>query len=228
MSGLPRLLVISPHLDDAVFGCGEFMARLPGAVCVTVFAGLPSDPTVLTEWDRAAGHGSALEALAVRRGEDAAALRHLNAHAHWFAFTDDQYGEQTPRTCADISAMLDHALALYRPDAVAMPFGLYHRDHALVHEAALACMARHPALDWYGYEDALYRCIPGLLQSRLQTLVGRGVRATACSRLPSEADSPKRRAVRSYGSQLRALSRPGGPGHADVLAPEGCWRLAAA
>ncbi|MGE3774657.1 MAG: PIG-L family deacetylase [Gammaproteobacteria bacterium] len=222
-----RLLVVSPHLDDAVFGCGELMRRMPGALCVTVFAGLPRDPEMQTDWDRDAGYACALEALACRRGEDAAALRRLGAEAHWLRFTDDQYGERTSATREEVTAALIALIDAHAPDAVAIPFGLFHRDHALAHEAAIAALDARPTRDWLAYEDALYRRLPGLLPARLAALEARGVRAVPWLFLSSEADSPKHGAVRCYGSQLRALARPGGPGHADLLAPEACWRLAA-
>ena len=38
---LERVVVVSPHLDDAVLGCGRFLAVHPGATVVTVFAGNP-------------------------------------------------------------------------------------------------------------------------------------------------------------------------------------------
>ena len=45
---LDRVVIVSPHLDDAVLGCGNFMAAHPGAVVVTVFAGqsarIPHEP----------------------------------------------------------------------------------------------------------------------------------------------------------------------------------------
>ena len=35
--GAGTLAVISPHLDDGVFACGEMLAAHPGSVVVTVF-----------------------------------------------------------------------------------------------------------------------------------------------------------------------------------------------
>lgn len=222
-----RLLVVSPHLDDAVFGCGELMLRKPGALCVTVFAGVPRDPDRLTDWDRDAGHASALEALACRRGEDAAALRLLGAVPHWLPFTDDQYGERTPATRAEVAAMLIALIDAHAPDTIAIPLGLFHRDHVLTHEAAVVALRARPACDWLAYEDALYRRIPGLLSERLAALAAHGLPAMPWGALESAADSPKRRAVRRYGSQLRALSRPGRPGDVDLFTPERYWHLAA-
>jgi hypothetical protein len=39
---MDRLLVVSPHLDDAVFGCGELIASRPGATVARLFAGPPA------------------------------------------------------------------------------------------------------------------------------------------------------------------------------------------
>jgi len=41
MTAPTRWLVISPHLDDAVFSCRQLLAQAPGSVVVTVFAGIP-------------------------------------------------------------------------------------------------------------------------------------------------------------------------------------------
>ena len=45
---LERVVIVSPHLDDAVLGCANFMAAHRGATVVTVFAGnppaCPTDP----------------------------------------------------------------------------------------------------------------------------------------------------------------------------------------
>jgi len=47
--------VISPHLDDAVFACGELLAARPGSVVITVLAGRPPRDLPLTPWDAASG-----------------------------------------------------------------------------------------------------------------------------------------------------------------------------
>ena len=55
---LERIVVISPHLDDAVLGCGRLMARHPGATVVSVYTGAPSAyPDPMTHWDTIAGFG---------------------------------------------------------------------------------------------------------------------------------------------------------------------------
>lgn len=222
-----RLLVISPHLDDAVLGCADLLAECPGSVVLTVFAGGPADGDVLTEWDAACGFGSAAEAIAQRRIEDALALEVLAAAPHWLGLPDDQYRStgQAPAIAAEVEHGISMALDRYQPDRVAMPLGLFHRDHAIVHAAALAMLRRDTAREWHAFEDTFYRRIPGLLQHRLAGLAASRVTATPVR--PDSAVTPqrKRAAVRCYSSQLRGLASPGRPGSADSEAPEGYWRL---
>lgn len=75
-------LILSPHLDDALFSAAELI-RLGNPTVWTVFAGEPDDP-VTTDWDRSCGFADSHEALMVRRQEDsdafaqtAARIRHL-------------------------------------------------------------------------------------------------------------------------------------------------------
>ena len=42
-SSLARVVVLSPHFDDAVQGAGLLLARHPGSTVVTVFAGPPPE-----------------------------------------------------------------------------------------------------------------------------------------------------------------------------------------
>src|SRR4051794_24119032 len=64
------VLVVSPHLDDGVFSCGEMMADHPTAHLVTVFAGRPATAQ-LTEWDRDCGFAAGDDVVGARRDEDA-------------------------------------------------------------------------------------------------------------------------------------------------------------
>ena len=60
-------VVISPHLDDAVFSCGDWLATHPGAIVMTVFAGVPRDGALHTEWDNRCGFADASHAILARR-----------------------------------------------------------------------------------------------------------------------------------------------------------------
>jgi LmbE family N-acetylglucosaminyl deacetylase len=214
------MLVISPHLDDAVFGCGRLIAAHPGSVVVTVFAGVPRDAERLTEWDAACGFRSAAEAVATRRREDQAALALLDATPRWLDFCDSQYDE-TP-ALADLASVLGRAIADESPDRVLYPLGIFHSDHLLVHEAACAALRAWPDLPSFAFEDALYRGMRGELQQRLGALARAGVSATPV-RLLADSDHPlKAQAVQAYASQMRAF---GPNGVADTAQPERYWRL---
>lgn len=221
---LGRVAVLSPHCDDGVFGCGQLLAAHPGAVVVTVFAGSPPAYGELTEWDRACGFREGDDVMALRRAEDAAALDELGAVPHWLDFCDSQY-RRTP-SIEILTEGLARAIDEARADTVVFPLGLFHSDHRLAHEAALEVLRRRPALHWFAYEDALYRCIEGLLEGRLAALFGAGLEPTPVELPRSPELDGKRRAMNRYASQLRALASPGMPGFLDAFAPEGYWRVA--
>jgi LmbE family N-acetylglucosaminyl deacetylase len=219
---MDRLLVVSPHLDDAVFGCGELIASRPGATVATLFAGAPASYAEPTSWDRDAGFSAGDDVVAARREEDRAALEILGATPLWMDFVDDQYEYH-----AGIGALvcaLSRAIEALRPDVVLFPAGLFHADHRRTHEAALLALGRFSSKEWQLYEDALYRRIDGLLDERLRLLdaIGLAPRPIALP-IVGDARERKRRAVACYGSQLRALGAR--RGHGDVFAPEGYWRI---
>lgn len=215
------LAVISPHLDDAVFGCGALLATLAPALVVTVFAGIPRTVTRAPSWDRQCGFRSAQAAVRARRREDRAALAALRCEPVWQDFLDSQY-RLTPSVDV-IAHALRRELESRAPDVIAMPLGLFHSDHRLVHAACLAIAHRLPRPRWIAYEDALYRRQPGLVQDRLADLRGARVRATPLA-LPHRRDAGARkaRAVQCYASQARALDARA---LADTAAPERYWAL---
>lgn len=213
-----RLVVVSPHLDDAVFGAGRLLAAHRGSTVVTVFAGVP-EPGLRTDWDRLCGFADGREAVLARREEDREALRPLSAHPLWLDFLDAQYAP-APERGALVEA-LRGVLASTPSDTVLAPCGLFHSDHVRVHEACLALRPEFADRDWLLYEDALYRRKPGLLQQRLAALAARGLRTTPVA-VPLGPPSLKEGAVQSYASQLKAF----GPGGCDDLGTaERYWRL---
>jgi LmbE family N-acetylglucosaminyl deacetylase len=219
--GRASLALISPHLDDGVFSCGDALAAHPGSVVVTVFAGWPTDGERLTDWDARCGFANAHEAVRARRAEDRAALALLDAQPHWLGFCDSQYGN-TP-SCDAIARALAAAIETLSPALVLYPLGLFHSDHRLVHDACRVAFADRDPARTLVYEDALYRAIPGLLQERLVALAGDGLLATPARSLARGGGAgQKAQAVDRYASQLRAF---GPDGYGDTREPERCWRL---
>ncbi|WP_323069574.1 PIG-L deacetylase family protein [Mycetohabitans endofungorum] len=205
-----RWLVISPHLDDAVFGCGRLLAQAPGSIVATVFAGIPPRAMPTPPWDRDAGFASAHEAMQARRVEDRHALSILRAEPHWLDFLDDQYG----CTVSD-DALLDALRSLLDTHAqmgVLAPAGLFHRDHLRVQHAMLALLGEQSATRrWFFYEDALYRRKEGLMEQRLAHWKAQGWTAQPAALVDEDTTDgsalAKAKAVRAYRSQV-ALFRP--------------------
>jgi LmbE family N-acetylglucosaminyl deacetylase len=221
-----RLAAISPHLDDAVLGCGALLAARPGSAVITVFAGSPQDPAACTDWDRRCGFSDGAAAMRHRLEENRRALACLQAQGRELGFLDEQYATARP-AAATLAGALSEALDALRPRVVLIPLGLFHHDHLLAADASLALMqagaAREPTIAWAAYEDALYRDKPGLLQARLAALHGRGIRATPAGDAPREAAARKAQAASAYASQLAPLGLA--PGTDGLSAPERYWYL---
>jgi LmbE family N-acetylglucosaminyl deacetylase len=218
------LLVISPHLDDAVLSCGQALAACPGSTVLTVFAGVPRAAQQSTDWDRRCGFASAAEAMACRRGEDERALGVLGALPLWLDFCDAQYGQ--PPAARTLHQQIRATVRRLRPQRVLYPLGLFHDDHLLCHAACRDALSPRglPRIEALAYEDVPYRTVPGLLQARLAELAGQRLRATPASMPPAShrAALAKARALRAYASQLGAL---GTERLADAREPERCWLL---
>src|SRR5436190_15448490 len=215
-----RLTVISPHLDDAVFGAGELIAAHPGAVVITAFAGVPPGDA-LTDWDRDCGFSGSRQAMFARRREDSEALALLRATPCWLDFCDAQYAPSPDP--GDIRAALERELERHESDVVAFPLGLGHRDNQLVSRAALELIDTEHI--WLAYEDAFYRRLPRAVEERLAELAQSGITIGKITAVTPNSPALKTRAVLSYASQLRGLGTPGRPGQADLAEPERYWRL---
>jgi LmbE family N-acetylglucosaminyl deacetylase len=216
-----RLLIVSPHLDDAVLSCGALLASAPGPCVVTVFAGSPPAALATTDWDQACGFADGWRAMSARRTEDRSALGQLDATPLWLDFLDAQYAA-TPEP-AEVALALRTTIDQQQPDAVLMPLGLYHSDHVLVHLACLeARQLVDSRLDWLAYEDVPYRRRRGWLQTRLAQLQALRLCATPLVTAPLCNDRRKSAAASCYASQVRAL---GPEDMRDAARPEGYWLL---
>jgi LmbE family N-acetylglucosaminyl deacetylase len=204
-----------------VFGCGQWLASHKGCTVATVFAGEPEAADALTEWDERSGFSDAAQALLVRRREDQLALGVLDAKPVWLGFADHQYGQAVE--VGSIAEELERLLARGSPSRLIFPLGLFHSDHLLTFYAAMLVWRRHPHVEVLAYEDALYRCIPGLLQQKLMSLAQSGICATPyCAPLNAHAAMLKQTAVQHYASQLNAF---GPKGVDDLVRPERLWLL---
>lgn len=149
VDGATSVVVLSPHLDDAVFAVGAFIASEAAVgipvVVETVFTGnAPAAPT--------ARHHRAFSDYSVRRAEDDSALRILGASSRRLGFRERLFRPpplrtplhifRTPPTPEDVES-IEVAIHETLSDpgvAVLAPLGIgNHIDHVAVAVAALRC-----------------------------------------------------------------------------------------
>jgi LmbE family N-acetylglucosaminyl deacetylase len=212
MSPSKALLVLSPHIDDAVFSLGATIARAARAGAevrvLTVFGADPHSDAASEWWDKAAGFSSVGEAARARRDEDRRACALVGAAPDWLPFNDATYAD--PRDADEIWARLVRAID--GADAVLVPgYPLAHVDHAwlarLVFERGLAGVrvglyAEEPYA-WRAWQH--HRSAPAVPEE-LRGLIGGSVSwhrepATLRDRLT------KLRASRAYVSQVPMFGR---------------------
>jgi LmbE family N-acetylglucosaminyl deacetylase len=220
------IAALSPHLDDAVAGCGALLAAYPGSVVITVFAGVPEASAPLTEWDRRCGFADGQAAMTHRVAEDDKALHLLKAQPVRLPFLDDQYVRVMARSSPKVDKIapaLASALNKAQARTVLFPIGLFHGDHVLASDAALSLFRTMQDRHWVAYEDVLYRTKPGLLHARLVQFYTRGISLTPVGFGLSPNIHRKATAMSAYASQLGELGVKKGEG--DAAAPERYWLL---
>ena len=230
---LTRVVVLSPHPDDAVISCGQLLAHHPGSTVVTVFCGFPATyPDPPNPWAQLCGFSATDDIVAIRREEDRRALRRLGAtpiHLDGFAEADLQPAEPVA-TAGEVADALEAVLADLAPSLVLLPLGLGNPEHVTVHDASLQVRDRwpesHAAPGWIAYQDIAYHHIPGLLAWRVSKLFRSGLWPTPVA-MPIDPDPGlKRLAVADYPSQVRALEADWGLWRRlDAPTPEQYWRL---
>lgn len=226
---LARLVVVSPHFDDAAMGAGHVLLSHPGSVVVTVCGGRPpAYPPEPTEWDAMAGFGPDDDVVGIRRQEDRHAMELLGAEPVWLEFSDHQYLEPSTRPTPDeVAPVLQEAIEAAGATAVMLPMGLGNPDHVMTHDAAMAIRRNRRELAWFCYEDQGYKHIPGLLAWRVAKLFGAGDWPTPAIVPHRVDDERKAKAIWAYQSQIAPLERE----HAltarlEHHVPEQFWRLA--
>lgn len=145
-----RVLVLSPHLDDAALSAGQFLAGRPDTVVTTIFAGVPRGSAVTTVYDAKCGFRSADEALKARKLEDQEAMAILGSTSNHLGFIDSQYGRLAE--VESLAKAIGHEIEDNDPEYVVGPLGLVHQDHELLRQALLKATEDLELPVWL-YED---------------------------------------------------------------------------
>ena len=144
VQGDAPLLVISPHLDDAVLSLRHSLAGRPGSVVATVCTQVPDGSEVLSSWDAVCGFGSSQQAMLARIEEDFAAL----------GFLGQSYGDLDEDA---VTSALEVLLTECSDLPAVGPFGILHKDHLLIGTAFRTAATRVGRSAVWLYEDVPYR-----------------------------------------------------------------------
>ncbi|HTH59025.1 MAG TPA: PIG-L family deacetylase [Paraburkholderia sp.] len=216
----PRLLILSPHFGDAVFGCGTLLATYPDTAVCTIFAAAP-EHDLHTDADAQCGFDTAHEALRTRVLEDNTALAMFDAIPIRLPFRDRQYLD--PPSLATLTAALEEAIYVSTANTLVMPLGMPDPDHALVFDACCDLLPRLAHLAWFGYEEAFYQALP--VDAHFDDLARCGIVATPARPDTQHSLDPARQALAKYDAACIYASRLRGTHAGALLAPERYWRL---
>lgn len=216
------VLVLSPHLDDAVLDCWSVLTGAGDVAVVNVFGGAPP-PGTSTDWDLVLGQPDSAALFEARIAEDARALALAGREPHNLPFVELQYrrGGPIPGWSAIDSEIARRVPAPARVLAP-MTIGTVHPDHALLRGYALALAAQGHAVRLYA--DIPYATVYGwpawvtgaeavehLDVDAYWAPTFRGVpvdpRAARTVRLDDEAAARKLEAMRAYVTQFPTLDR---------------------
>lgn len=219
------VVIVSPHLDDAVLSCSEILATYPGTRVISVLAGAPQSPHRGYN-SRTTGRDYAPDAVALRREEDRAALAVVDAAPIWLDLLDKDY--ESFRPAGDYGSQVEEALESVLNDlhvrTVVIPLGLWHDDHVLVAEACLdVVLARGLAV--IVYLDLPYGlALPQLISERLGELRRHGTVEEVAFEGAARVD--KRALMRHYRSQYKETRRNARRAFARTMrGGERYWRL---
>jgi LmbE family N-acetylglucosaminyl deacetylase len=200
------LVVVSPHLDDAVLSLGASIARAARAgrriEVLTVFAGVPESTKPAGGWDRRGGFATEGDAVTARRLEDREACSIVGAEPSWLSFSEADYAG--PRDEEAVWAAV--ADAVEQAHAALVPgFPLANADHAWIARALLRRPLPCSRVGLYAEQPYRYRERKQQRRLRVPEFLARpGLRWTRPA--ASIADRrTKRRAILAYRSQMPLL-----------------------
>lgn len=130
------IVILSPHLDDAVLNCWSVLTGGGDVAVVNLFTGAPR-PGFVTAWDRLCGADDSARLMAERVAEDGEALARVGHRPLNLGFLDIQYRRCRPPPAFEVA---DEALATHLEAASLLyaPLGARNADHSFTRRYALA------------------------------------------------------------------------------------------
>ena len=231
-------LVLSPHLDDAVFSCFHVVGGVGEVDVVTIFAGVPKGGGEVPRWDRITGARDSAERVRQRIEEDRQALALAGQSGRYLEFVEKQYTGVLPRV-----EELEEALGeIPASTEVFAPAGIGgHSAHVLVRELGLRLAAGGWVTAFYadlpyatefgwpawvtGTDPDPFLDVDSAWRADAEPLYAGGW-APKAEALADELRERKRVSVQTYRTQVAALDA--GPQqrltHPELLGYEVVWR----
>jgi LmbE family N-acetylglucosaminyl deacetylase len=249
MPGIPTgpLLLLSPHVDDAVFSCAALVERAEPIDVVTVFAGAPEPPRQ-GWWDAECGFSSSVESAAARLAEDEAAFAGTPHARTYLDLLELQYVDgRTGNERSAIGAAIRDWVTEHPSGTVALPACAgcdrsrsarllrrlrrescsppQHPDHLLLRDAGLE------ALRGVDATPLLYEEVPYLWGGRADRHAERAAASGGWRAEAFDVEVDRRRKaerVAAYASQIAHISPQHGRLDEETTLParERYWRLA--
>lgn len=199
-------LVISPHLDDAVFSLGAWIAGESDVIVATVFAGVPA-PKVEAIDGRFESGAAEVEA---RRIEDLEACHALGVTAVHGPFLDGPYTGHAEVDEGEVARWIQSVERVFAVGVLVRPAGVRHPQH--VATARAAALSRQQGIGRCVYAELPYSVLwPELMPEIPGELI---------EHAPDEAVVAwKQAACALYESQYPSTDQEA------LRAPERLWRL---
>jgi LmbE family N-acetylglucosaminyl deacetylase len=250
MAGIPSgpLLLVSPHLDDAVFSCSAVVERAEAVDVLTVCAGSP-DPPRRGWWDEDTGFSSSAESMPARLREDEEAFAGTPHRRSYLSLLELQYvdGARSDDERRTIAAAVGSWVSENQSATVALPAGAgcrsrplvrrllrllsrpchppRHPDHLFVRDAVLPVLRDKPEAKVLLYEELPYLLGGSADREAQRVAAGGGWDAEPIVRAIDR--SAKAARIAAYSSQVLPLSPPEGrlDDAAALPAEERYWLL---
>lgn len=222
-----RVVIVSPHIDDAVFSLATTIARAVQSGThvdvLTVFGLDPTSTAPANGWDKRGGFATEGDAARGRRNEDRVACDVVGATASWLTFRGGGYTKErsTEAVLAAVRKEVDGA------DAVVVPgFPLTNPDHAWLAELLTTRSLRCGRLGLYAEQPYRYMARNervGVSSPELERTSERRAE-WVFSRPGITGYRLKRRAIAAYASQLALLGYSRTPWGVDRMLLDEAWR----
>lgn len=167
-----KVLLISPHYDDAVLSAGQFMAGRPDTEVLTLFNWRGTSASVQTTYDAKCGFDNADDAVHARQRENNEALALLQATSLELNLPDSQYDNSGQSDEYIVNRILELVLVdeEHEYEFMLAPLGLAHPDHEQAHRVGFI-LRKELGIPIYFWEDMPIRVVePGLVYEKLKKL----------------------------------------------------------